>query len=72
MLIYRIKDGGDWLCWKAESMAAATKASEDRYIAEQRDAMGEDRENFEEEIERAHYRSDMLESCELVGELANP
>lgn len=66
MNIYLIRDGGDDRCWKAETMAAAVKASEDAYMRENQPFENDD------ETERQHYRDSMLESCQLIGELGNP
>jgi hypothetical protein len=67
MNVYMIRDGGDDRCWKAETMAKALKASEDAYITENRVEL-----KLSEYEERQHYQTEMLESCTLVGELANP
>lgn len=65
MNVYMIRDGGDDRLWKAETMAEAMRLSEDAYIAE-------DVLDSSEAEEREHYRTEMLESCTLIGALANP
>lgn len=71
MNVYLIADGGDHKLWKAMTMADAMRAAEDAFIAECREALAP-AESFDEEETRAEYRSDGIESCALVGELANP
>lgn len=66
MNIYRILDESDKCLWQAESMAAALQLAEDAYIAEAEIPADEQHEN------REYYRNELLQSCELIGELANP
>ena len=69
MNVYRISDGGDDRLWKAESMDEAIKLAEDAYIKENTNCRPMTKA---EAREREHYRTAMLESCVLLGELANP
>lgn len=62
-----ISDGGDNRLWQAETMNEALELAEEAYIEENWD----DLESPEDE-ERVFYRTELLESCALIGELANP
>ena len=64
MNIYMITEDGEQKLWKAETMEAAMKLAENAYIEEG----GLD---GSEEEERVHYRESLIESCTLIGKLAN-
>jgi hypothetical protein len=73
MNIYLIQEDGQALCWQAESMQQAVQLAEDRHIME---ATKEELEPWDytadkEAEERENYRANILQSCQLVGELAN-
>lgn len=67
MNVYLIKDGGDQMCWKAETMQSAVAAAEDAYVADP----GNRSPDETDADMRAHYQAHLLESCQLLGELAN-
>lgn len=69
MNVYMITEDGQQKLWKANSMAEAIKLAEDAYVREEQSAkepQGNEREW------REYYRSELLESCTVIGELENP
>ena len=64
MKIYMITEDGEQKLWKAETMETAMKLAENAYIEEG----GLD---GPEEEERVYYREHVIQSCTLIGELAN-
>ena len=72
MNIYLIADGDEHKCWQAESMAEATKLSEDAYLAETFKERLDHIDAMEIEGEQTYYRESLLEQCTLIAELANP
>lgn len=72
MNVYMIIDDGDEaLYWIADTMADATKASEDAHIARFKDDAGGLSVEGEAYARRL-YRESFLESIVLIGELGNP
>lgn len=72
MNVYMIREDGEDKLWKAPTMYAAIKAAEDRYVQEERARNAADHFYSMEEEWRAVYGAKVMESCTLVGELANP
>lgn len=66
MNIYRIQEDNQSGLWQAETMHAAVKLAEDKFLTE--NTTGYDTE----QQCRADYYDSILESCALVGELVNP
>lgn len=72
MNIYVLIEDSQRLCYQADSMQAACNIAENIYIEEMKEASGGCLLTFDEDGERETFRRDILESCELVGELVNP
>lgn len=66
MNIYLIQEDGDSFCIRAKTMAEAVLVGESIYLKEE-GAEGGPNEN----TEREHYHVEILQSCQLVGELKN-
>lgn len=69
MNIYRIMEDDQYFCMRGKSMQEVTKLCEDSYIEECTIEIAT--EQTTEEYEREHYHTNILQSCELVGELKN-
>ena len=69
MNIYLIIEDGQHLCWQAETMTLALSYSRDEYIDERRRDEGD---ALDLSAELTYYEENILESCALIGELANP
>ncbi len=66
MNIYRIVEDGAAFCVKALTMTDAVRRCEDSHNED----CADDPEYSESEV-RKHYQNQILESCELLGELKN-
>lgn len=71
MNIYLITSDGEAKCYAANSMQEACAIAEDQYIEEMRQYHWERGSEFVEVEERELFRWTILDSCNLVGELAN-
>lgn len=69
MNIYLIQEEGESFCIRAKTMAEAVLVCEASYLEDRKEDEGE--ENFNENIERDYYHEQLLQSCQLVGELKN-
>lgn len=70
MNVYMIREDGEDKIWKAATMRDAIKLAEDAYVLEELARVGV--EDTTEEQWRSLYSEELLESCTLLGELANP
>lgn len=69
MNVYMIREDGQDKLWKAQTMREAVQLAEEAYVKEEAEAStGEG----EEANWREFYHETLLESCTLIGELANP
>ena len=71
MKIYRIIEDGSDFYIKADSMRKAIEICEESYIDDVSSANTEELTPEQEEVERKYYHGNILESCELMGELNN-
>ena len=70
MNIYRVIEDGQDFCIKAKTMHEAVKICEECYIEDfLSEKPGFDRTGLEGE--REYYHEQILQSCELLGELKN-
>lgn len=69
MNVYLIQEDGDSFCIRAKTMAEAVLVCESSYLDDRKEDEGE--HNFNENIERDYYHEQLLQSCQLVGELKN-
>ena len=69
MNIYLITTDSESICWQAKTMAQAVSRAEHSYLYERREAEGD---KFCANDERQYFHDQLLESCALIGELANP
>lgn len=68
MNIYLINEDGESKCFQAENMQQALQCAEDTYIADLRERK---EITVPEREERIYWQSQIIQSCALVGELAN-
>jgi hypothetical protein len=68
MNIYRLIEDGEHCLIKAKTMAIAIKFCEESYLEE---AQERERDKYNMEYEKEYYHNEILESCELIGELKN-
>ena len=64
--MYRIIEDGCDCMIKAKTMMEAISVCEESYLEEAMDSPHAD-----ESVERKYYQAEVLESCELLGELKN-
>ena len=69
MNIYLIQEDGISRCWQAETMTEAIMQAQQRFVDEER---GDWDDVAQGETPIEYYQRTILESCTLVGELANP
>lgn len=72
MNIYLIQEDGEAKCWQAATMSDALEQAQDAYFDELDDPPSSHMDPRRLQDELLHYQSDILQSCTLVGELANP
>lgn len=70
MNIYLITEDGESFCIKAKSMNLAVQFCESSYLNDVRENT-KDMLSFNESTEREYYHTNILQSCQLVGELKN-
>ena len=68
MYIYLITEDGETFCVRAHTMKEAVDVCEKIYLEDQKEVEGE---KYNEENERNYYHNQILQSCQLVGELKN-
>lgn len=68
MNIYLIQDDGEAYCVRAESMQKAISICEGLYLKEIQEDQGD---NFNRKEESEYYQEQILQSCQLVGQLKN-
>lgn len=68
MNIYRLIEDGESHLIKAKNMAEAINVCEEVYLEEAQDR---ERDKYNEEYEKEYYHNEILQSCELIGELKN-
>ena len=68
MNIYQIQEDGDWKCWQAESMQMAVILAQQAFVNEAKDDVEWDLD----EEPADYWQRTVLQSCALIGELANP
>ena len=73
MNIYRITEDGEAFCIKAKTMHEAVKVCEDSYVEEELDSISNKKFSSEtiDSVSREYYNTNLLQSCELIGELKN-
>lgn len=67
MNVYQITVDGQAELWAGTNMPEACKGAEDDYIRQLR----EDAQLEDEGEQRLYFQTDLLESCQLVGEVKN-
>lgn len=68
MNAYLVREDGEVKIWIATTMASALELAWDRYVEEQLDP--DDHGSVVDE--REQYEQEILQSCELIGEVGNP
>ena len=68
MNIYLMNEDNEIFCIKAETMAEALQICESSYLDDRKEDEGE---QFRLEYEKQYYYDNILQSCNLVGELKN-
>lgn len=71
MNIYMITEDGVMCCIRAKTMHEAIKVCEDCYIEDVMEENEKGHIDTSEDIERKYYHLEILQSCELIGELKN-
>lgn len=69
MNVYMIREDGEDKLWLSPTMRDALALAEDNHVMNER--ARSEAEGTEEEW-RDLYRKELLESCTLIGEVANP
>jgi len=71
MNIYLITEDGQTFCIKAKTMAGAIKVCEDSYIEDVLESNKQARIDTLKDTEIKYYHLEILQSCQMVGELKN-
>ncbi len=68
MNVYLVNEDGEYNCIKAETMKEAVDICLNGYLEEMKDDQGD---KYMEPTESEYYFDNVLQSCSLVGHLAN-